>query len=620
MRLVAEMNYERRSRLSGLVVWLLFAYASFGYTQTPAPVAAEDWLPGFWSYETEFAKPLRGEITIERAAESWRAGLAGMTTNFKPDEKGIRFAFADDRGRFRGAMTETGAIRGFWIRPAVTDDPRFPEGSSQSFATPLVLSKAGADKWQGTVRALEDPFTLFLKIERNDQGALIAAFRNPEQNSRGPAMQYLVTEARGKVRFTAGTEPASDAPRMEGERIANPDRLRIHWADLDRDIELTRRAPEQVANFFPRPPGGQAYAYVPPPDLGDGWKTARAGTTGLDEEALKRMVLAIIRSNPADRRPSLIHSLLVAHRGTLVLEEYFFGHTRNTPHDLRSAGKTFSSVLMGAAMREGAKIKPDTKVYELLADMGPFAHRDPRKAEITLAHLMTHSAGLACNDNDDASPGNENTMQTQREQPDWWKYTLNLPMAHAPGKRYAYCSANINLMGAVLTQATGMWLPALFEKHIARPLQFGEWHWNLMPTDEGYLGGGAFLLPRDLLKVGQMYLDGGMWNGKRIVDAKWVKDSTAARIHISPATTGYSQEEFGDYYGEADDALAWHLSNVRSIPVYAATGNGGQQLVVVPDHQLVVVFTGGNYMQGGIWSQWGNNFIGGQIIPAITRR
>ncbi len=379
-----------------------------------------------------------------------------------------------------------------------------------------------------------------------------------------------------------------------------------------------------AAGYYPRPRYEAPYAYAAPFPTGDGWSTASAGEVGLDEAALARMVQGIIDGDPAERRPSLIHSMLVAYRGKLVLEEYFFGYEPDRTHDLRSAGKTFSSVLLGAAMRDGADIKPDSRIYDLMAARGPFANPDPRKAGITLAQLMTHSAGLACNDNDDASPGNENTMQTQRAQPDWWKYTLDLPMAHDPGTRYAYCSANINLVGGALTVATGTWLPELFEQYIAHPLQFGEYHWNLMPNDEGYLGGGAFLRPRDFLKLGQVFLDGGVWNGKRIVDAAWVKESTAPRIHVSPETTGYSAEEFGNYYGEADDAYAWHLGKLHSgdrvTDTYAATGNGGQLLIVVPEFDLVVVFTGGNYMQGGIWSRWGEQLIGGQIIPAIRAR
>jgi CubicO group peptidase (beta-lactamase class C family) len=325
-------------------------------------------------------------------------------------------------------------------------------------------------------------------------------------------------------------------------------------------------------------------------------------------------VQSLIDGDPTERRPSLMHSMLVARKGRLVLEEYFFGYARDTLHDLRSSGKTFSSILLGAAMRQHVAIAPESKVYEVMAARGPFGNDDPRKATITLAQLMTHSAGLACNDNDDASPGNEGTMQMQRAQPDWWKYTLDLPMAYAPGTHYAYCSANINLVGGALSSATQTWLPEYFERRVARPLGFGEYHWNLMPTGEGYLGGGAWLRPRDLLKVGQMVLDGGVWRGQRIFDAAWVATSTAPRIEVTPETTGYSAEEFGEYYGRGVDGYAWHLGEIkvgeRGYRTYAATGNGGQLLVVAPELELVAVFTGGNYGQGGIWSQWPSRLLG----------
>jgi CubicO group peptidase (beta-lactamase class C family) len=402
-----------------------------------------------------------------------------------------------------------------------------------------------------------------------------------------------------------------------------PERLRIRWDNPGREIELSRIEPAGAASFFPRPPGASAYVYRAPPATGDGWRTAPARVLGVDEAALARIVGDIGASDPTARPPTLIHSLLVAYRGRLVLEEYFFGYGRDTPHDTRSAGKTFSSVMLGAAMMRGVAISPDTRIYPLLAAMGPFANPDPRKQRITLAQLMTHSAGLACNDNDEASPGNEDRMQSQRGEPDWWKYTLDLPMAFDPGVRYAYCSANMNLVGGALTAATRTWLPEYFERTVARPLQFGRWHWNLMANGEGYLGGGAFLRPRDLLKIGQAYLNGGVWNGRRIVPAAWVTASTTPRIEISPETTGYSAEEFGNYYGHGWDGLAWHLGalNVggREVPTYAAGGNGGQVLLVVPAYDLVIVFTGGNYGQGGVWGRWGQTIVGDRIIPALGR-
>src|SRR5262249_57044436 len=116
---------------------------------------------------------------------------------------------------------------------------------------------------------------------------------------------------------------------------------------------------------------------------------------------------------------------------------------------------------------------------------------------------------------------------------------------------------------------------------------------EVMADGEGYQGGGAFLRPRDLLKVGQAYLDGGVWHGARIVDSSWVTLSTSPKVHVSPTTTGLTPEEFGNYYGEADDGYAWHVSQLhtgdRAYRAYGASGNGGQLLIVVPEADLVVV-------------------------------
>jgi CubicO group peptidase (beta-lactamase class C family) len=212
-------------------------------------------------------------------------------------------------------------------------------------------------------------------------------------------------------------------------------------------------------------------------------------------------------------------------------------------------------------------------------------------------------------------------MQSQGTQPDWWKYTLDLPVIHDPGTRYAYCSGGMNLMGAALTVASGEWLPELFERTVARPLQFGPWSWNLMPTGEGYAGGGAHVRPRDLLKIGQLYLDHGVWNGQRLIDSAWVARSTSPQIEVSPATTGLDSTAFGEFYGRGADGFAWHLSRLdtgtRTVNAYSATGNGGQLLVVVPAYDLAVVFTAANYQQGGIWLRFQSEIVPREIVPAI---
>ncbi len=122
------------------------------------------------------------------------------------------------------------------------------------------------------------------------------------------------------------------------------------------------------------------------------------------------------------------------------------------------------------------------------------------------------------------------------------------------------------------------------------------------------------------MKVGQLYLDGGVWKGRRVVDKAWVRESTAQRVEITPATTGLTPEQFGEFYGGGTDGYAWHGFSVKSgereYKGYQATGNGGQVLIVVPELALVVAFTGGNYRQGGIWGRWGAEAIG-QIIPTL---
>ncbi|MBA3811881.1 MAG: beta-lactamase family protein, partial [Caulobacteraceae bacterium] len=334
-----------------------------------------------------------------------------------------------------------------------------------------------------------------------------------------------------------------------------------------------------------------------------------------------RAVRRIADVDPASGRPWMIHSMAIAYRGKLVSDEYFYGHGPGEPHDTRSASKTFSSVMLGGLMMGGARVSPRTRVYDVMAPLGPFAHADPRKGRITLGHLLTHSAGLACDDNAEASPGNEDMIEADRTHPNWARVTLDLPMQFEPGAHYAYCSMNINFAGAVLAHVSGEWLPALFDRTVARPLQFGPYYWNLMGNGEGYLGGGVFVRPRDFLKLGQAYLDGGVWNGRRIVTAAWVKESLAPHAHISPATTGLEGDAFREVYYDVDEGWAWHRIGVKSgdrtWPAWHANGNGGQLLIVVPQFDLAVMFTAGNYQQG-LWNRERDDIVGGLIIPAIT--
>ena len=229
--------------------------------------------------------------------------------------------------------------------------------------------------------------------------------------------------------------------------------------DSSPPLPFSRRDQGDALGFYARTSGTSNYAYTTPIAENDGWQTASLAEVGLSEQPIAALVEKILTADPTDN-PLDIDSLLIARHGKLVFEEYFHGFDEQRPHDMRSASKTFAPVLVGIARDHGINIGPDTPVHSLFAEDKPFAHWDARKSHVTLKALMTMTSGFACDDNDDTSLGNEDNMQSQTAQPDWYKYTLDLPMAAEPGGRHAvYCSADLNLVGGAVAHVTHSWLP-----------------------------------------------------------------------------------------------------------------------------------------------------------------
>ena len=599
-----------------LVVFGALVLAADGKAQDTK--RADDALIGIWGSESFIGPYLRGPITIVNDGKTFRAIVSSVETRFTPKGDSVRFAFAGDLGEFRGAFARNrSAIEGWWIQPDGTkqEGPHDPGGLSQPFATRLTLTLSGPNVWRGTIIPLDDTFTLYLQIWRNTSGALAGAFRNPELNLRGGSGQFLVTMMKDSVIFSARPDSAEPEIRRVAQYDSAHKQLDLWWPQIQRRLVLFPRTPDQAVAYFPKLPRGIKYSYTAPVADNDGLPAARASSVGFDERQLERLIQRLIDTVQTSGSTPQIHSLLVARKGKLVLEEYFSGFDRDKPHDTRSAAKTFSSVLVGAAMQKGFPISASTSITQLLASRGPFENPDPRKDRITLAHLMTHGSGLDCDDNEDSSPGGEYNMQVQTAKPDWWKYMLDLKMIHDPGTHFAYCSGSMNLVGGAVTVGTKTWLPEFFDRTIAQPLQFGRYYYNLMPTGEAYTGGGVFMRPRDLLKIGQLYLNGGVWNGRHILPKEWVIASTRPQ---TPAPGAPADTISGT------DGYAWHLGYMKSggkrYRWYQSNGNGGQLLLVIPDLELVVVFTAGNYGNFQVWGRFQSDLVANAIIPAMVLR
>ncbi len=581
---------------------LLALLVPFGSSRARAQAPADTVLLGIWGSDDSYGPRARGTLTVAHGPAGWRAEIAGFAATPRVERDSTWITLPDSQGAFRGRIGPGGgALAGLWVQPA---GPVY----DQAYASPLTLARAGGGLWRGPVTPLDQRFSLTLLVTRQADGTLLGSFHNPDANSRGGAAAFRLTHDGSTVRFS-DTAHARDGgpPALVASYDSAHRQLVLPWPDIGRPIVLTRRGAGDAVGLYPRTPSLAASGYRAPLALPDGWPVARGRDVGLDEGRLASLVQQIAHGDPTLDTTSLIHSVLVERHGTLVLEEYFFGFDADRTHDLRSAGKTFASVLVGAARLHGVRVGPETPVYPTFRSDGPVANADPRKARITLAQLLTHSTGLACDDNGEPQPGNEDQMQGQRAQPDWYRYTLDLPMRHDPGTTYAYCSGTMNLVGGVVANLTGGWLPDLFDRWVAQPLGIRQYHLNLMPTGQAYFGGGIQLRPRDFLKLGAVYRDGGTWRGRRIVTRGWIDTSTARQITTSQGGA---------------DGYAWHLNTLhaagRAYREYEANGNGGQFLIVLPDLDLAVVFTGGDYGRYRIWRRWRDDLVPTFIIPAVV--
>ena len=371
------------------------------------------------------------------------------------------------------------------------------------------------------------------------------------------------------------------------------------------------RASEAELRWY-YPSAATQWTYRAPRALDDGWSVGTLASAGLREAAIAPLMQGISALRSPTLRSPYIQSIAIARHGRLVLDEYFYGFTPDTPHDVRSAGKSVAGLLVGRAIEDTHAFTPQTAVLSYLPQYLPVANDDARKRRMTVENLMTMSSGLACDDNDDNSPGNEDTMQSQAAQPDWYRYALDLPMTSDPGAKAVYCSAGINLLGAIVAKATGTALTQYFYDRFAAPMEFGHYAMWLMPppVSEAYMGGGDYFRPRDFLKFGQLFLNGGSWNGRPIVDARWLRESVVQRTVMNPDAPGG-----GDRYG-----YAWHLSTLavagKSYEVINAGGNGGQIMAVVPALDMAVMITAGNYNQYPVWKAFLPDVVGAAIRAA----
>ncbi len=344
-----------------------------------------------------------------------------------------------------------------------------------------------------------------------------------------------------------------------------------------------RVTPEAAALARPRPKGQDSpadYRYRAPADMHDGIAVGDIARSDLGVGVANDLVRSILDGTYKD-----VHGVLLYQRGKLVLEEYFYGYSVDRQHQLRSATKSLVSALAGMAIDRGAITGADEHVLPLMS-YASYDHPDPRKAALTLGDFLSMSSGLDCNDYSSTSPGRETEID---DKPDWVKATLDLPMINDPGTTGYYCSGGVAVAGRMIENAVHMKLPEFAETNLFGPLGISrlQWTWNYDLTNADKEYSQIHMRPRDMLKFGILFEDGGLWHGRRIVSESWVRTSLAEHSHVEGVSYGY---------------FWWrHSFNVETAAgkqqfvVAAAQGNGGQKIFVLPQYDLVAVFTAGGY-------------------------
>ena len=310
------------------------------------------------------------------------------------------------------------------------------------------------------------------------------------------------------------------------------------------------------------------------------WAAAEAESVGLDAG----LIDALVGEAEAGSFRNL-HSLLVVKGGRLVVEEYFGDLGADDLHYTASVTKSVSTILLGMAMERGLLPGLDDGVLdmplsELLPEYAQALSKDPAKAGMTLRHVLSMTGGLEWDE--DSFPYNDprNDWVRVRGAEDPLELIFQQPMASEPGTDFVYSGGMSTVVGYLLERATDGHPRKFAEEELFQPLGITEYQWWDLGGGLIDVPGGLNLRPRGMAKIGQLMLNGGLWDGKRIVSEEWVAETS--RRHISNV-------------GSPDYALHWWCGDfhyrARSTYLYMASGHGGQKIFVVPDFDMVIVLT-----------------------------
>jgi CubicO group peptidase (beta-lactamase class C family) len=356
------------------------------------------------------------------------------------------------------------------------------------------------------------------------------------------------------VLFAIVLIPELSKPGQGSIQISSPTQVSIQTYPPSQEPLLTS-LPARFSTPTFLPDQGLAQIYWPT----EGWKTSTPEEQGFDSARLAEGLLNL-KQNKAK-----IHSLLIIRNGRVILDAYFTPYDDSIPHKLASVTKSFTTTLIGIAIAQG-KIQLDQPMVSFFPDR-TIANLDGLKNSITIRNLVSMQNGYESG----CLSGDEATLSLMRSNPDWVQAALDRKMIQEPGESFCYDSPGMHILSAILQQSTGMTEFEFAKKFLFESLGIRDSYWQSDPQGYNHGWGDLFLKPRDAAKLGYLWLNNGVWDGKQIVPATWVEDAVKAHSFGGMDSYGYG----------------WWVSEDS----YYAFGRGGQNIKIYPALNTIVVIT-----------------------------
>ena len=308
---------------------------------------------------------------------------------------------------------------------------------------------------------------------------------------------------------------------------------------------------------------------------GINWLQGRSAESGIDPAALESLYLEMAREPNRD-----LKGIVILRGGRLTSEHYFNGDSVDTLHDIRSATKSLTSLLMGITIQKGLVHSVNDSIALYLPGLP-----EDGKEKITIKDLLNMRSGLDANDEDLATPGDEDNLDKSS---DWIHTIYTVPMKGAPGAKYNYCSINAFLTGAIIENVSHMPLDEFAKNNLFEPLGIQNYRWRQVPIHRITGQGNLSITTRDLAAVGELMLNDGIANGRRLISHDWIIRSLASQVAISDS------DPYADFYGYMWYTRAEPVGD-HKIEVHFASGNGGNKIYIVPSLHMVVAITSSAY-------------------------